>query len=254
MCIRDSERLKGPIGNVPLDVGATLVLVVGKDFEKRNNLQRNFVIVSRREVQKFTDPNKGVIAMAGFVAAILLSAFEVLDFLKALLVLLALFLLFGFAKVADLRRNMPYEIIIIIAASLVISDVMVQTGAATLLAGAMLAGVEQFGPYGALALILLATWILTELMSNNAAAALAFPVALGVAQKTGLDPMPFVMAVLYGASCSFVTPYGYQTNLMVMSPGRYSLIDFVRAGGPVAAVFLVVTLVAVPWVFPFKPA
>lgn len=250
---RGSERLRGAIANLPLDVGDTLVLVVGKDFEKRNNLQRNFVIVSQREVQKFTDPRKGMVAMAGFVAAILLSAFEVADFLKTLLVLLALFLAFGFAKVADLRRNMPYEIMIIIASSLVISEVMVQTGAAALLASGMLMGVEQFGPYGALALILVVTWILTELMSNNAAAALAFPIALGVAQKTGLDPLPFVMAVLYGASCSFLTPYGYQTNLMVMSPGRYTLRDFVRAGLPIALVFQAVALVAVPYFFPFKP-
>jgi di/tricarboxylate transporter len=248
---RGSERLRGQIANLPLDIGDTLVLVVGKDFEKRNNLQRNFVIVSRREVQKFTDPRKGVFAMIGFVGAILLAAFEVVDFLKVLLVLLAAFLAFGFAKVADLRRNMPYEIIVIIASSLVISEVMVQTGAATLLAGYMLLGVDNFGPYGALALILVVTWILTELMSNNAAAALAFPIALGVAQKTGLDPLPFIMAVLYGASCSFMTPYGYQTNLMVMSPGRYTLKDFVRAGLPIALVFQMVALVAVPIFFPF---
>lgn len=248
---RGSERLRGQIANLPLDIGDTLVLVVGKDFEKRNNLQRNFVIVSRREVQKFTDPRKGVFAMIGFVGAILLAAFGVVDFLKVLLVLLAAFLVFGFAKVADLRRNMPYEIIVIIASSLVISEVMVQTGAATLLAGFMLLGVDRFGPYGALALILIVTWILTELMSNNAAAALAFPIALGVAQKTGLDPLPFIMAVLYGASCSFMTPYGYQTNLMVMSPGRYTLKDFVRAGLPIAVVFQLVALVAVPIFFPF---
>ena len=251
---RGSERLRGAIANLPLDVGDTLVLVVGKDFEKRNNLQRNFVIVSQREVQKFTDPRKGIVAMLGFVAAILLAAFGVVDFLKTLLVLLALFLAFGFAKVADLRRNMPYEIIVIIASSLVISEVMVQTGAAALLASGMLMGVEQFGPYGALALILVVTWILTELMSNNAAAALSFPIALGVAQKTGLDPLPFVMAVLYGASCSFMTPYGYQTNLMIMSPGRYSLRDFLRAGLPIALVFQAVALIAVPFFFPFKPA
>jgi di/tricarboxylate transporter len=251
---RGNERLNGPIGSVPLDVGDTLVLVVGKDFEKRNNLQRNFAIVSQREVQKFTDPRKGLIAMGGFVAAILLSAFGLVDFLKALLVLLTLFLALGFAKVADLRRNMPYEIIIIIASSLVISEVMVQTGAAALLAGVLLGGVDRFGPHGALALVLVVTWILTELMSNNAAAALAFPVALGVAQKTGLNPLPFVMAVLYGASCSFSTPYGYQTNLMIMSPGRYTLGDFLRAGLPIALVFIAVALVAIPLAFPLTPA
>lgn len=249
---RGSERLRGPIANVPLEVGDTLVLVVGHEFERRNNLQRNFVIVSKRQVQKFTDPRKGLLAVAGFVGAIVLAALGVVDFLKALLVLLAAFLVTGLAKPADLRRNMPYAIILIIASSLVISDVMVSTGAAVLLARFLLSGVESFGPYGALALILVSTWILTELMTNNAAAALAFPVALGVAQSTGLEPQPFVMAVLYGASCSFVTPYGYQTNLMIMSPGRYTMADFARAGLPIALVFQVVALVAVPVFFPFR--
>ena len=251
---RGSERLRGPIANVPLEVGDTLVLVVGKDFEKRNNLQRNFVIISQRQVQKFTDPRKGLIATAGFVAAIVLAALGMVEFLKALLLLLAVFLVLGFAKVDDLRRNMPYPIIVIIASSLLISQVMVQTGAAALLANGLLGGVEQFGPQGALALILVMTWVLTELMTNNAAAALAFPVALGVAQQTGLDPQPFVMAVLYGASCSFLTPYGYQTNLMVMSPGRYTLRDYVRAGWPLALVFQGVALMALPIFFPFSKA
>lgn len=248
---RGSERLRGPIADVPLDVGDTLVLVVGSDFEKRNNLQRNFVIVNRHEVQKFTDPRKGLFATAGFVAAIALSALGLVEFLKALLVLLVVFLATGLTRPAELRRNMPYSIIVIIGSSLVISQVMVQTGAAGLLAGVLLGAVDQLGPYGALAMILVGTWILTELMTNNAAAALAFPVALGVAQQSGLDPLPFVMAVLYGASCSFVTPYGYQTNLMIMSPGRYTLRDFVRGGLPVALVFQGVALVTLPLFFPF---
>lgn len=249
---RGSERLRGPIAGVPLDVGDTLVLVVGKDFEKRNNLQRNFVIVSRREVQKFTDARKGIAATAGFVAAIALSAFGVVDFLKALLVLLVAFLAFGLTRPNELRRNVPYAIIVIIGSSLVISDVMVQTGTAKLLASAMLASIQSLGAYGALAMILIVTWILTELMTNNAAAALAFPVAVGVAQQAQLDPLPFVMAVIYGASCSFITPYGYQTNLMVMSPGRYTLGDYARAGLPVALVFQAVALVTLPVFFPFS--
>ncbi len=248
---RGSERLAGAIANVPLEVGDTLVLVVGQDFDKRNNLARNFVVVSRREVQKFVDQRKGLLALAGFLVVIGLSVFGVFDFLKGLLVLLAVFLATGLAKPSDMRRNMPYGLIIVLASALVISQVMINTGTAELLAGGLLTGAENFGPYWALGIVLFVTWILTELMSNNAAAALAFPVAVGVAQKLGLDPMPFVMAVLYGASCSFITPYGYQTNLMVMSPGRYTLGDYVRAGGPIAVVFLIVALLAIPVFFPF---
>lgn len=249
---RGSERLGGSIGNTRLEVGDALVLAVGQDFDKRNNLGRNFVIVRRREVQKFVNPRKGWLSMIGFIAVIGLSAFGVFDFLKGMLLLLALFLFSGLAKVADLRRNVPWELIMIIASSLIISEVMINTGVAKLMAGGLLSGAEQFGPYGALAMLLLVTWILTELMSNNAAAALAFPVALGVAEQLGLSAMPFIMAVLYGASCSFITPYGYQTNLMIMAPGRYAFGDFVRTGLPVAVAFLAVALLAIPVYFPFR--
>ena len=248
---RGSERLVGPIANVPLEVGDTLVLVVGQDFEKRNNLTRNFTIVNRRAVQKFTDSRKGALAMLGFVAVIVLSATGVFDFLKGLLVLLACFMLFGFVRVSELRRNIPYDIVLIIASALIISEVMISTGVADLIAAALLTGASNFGPYWALGILLLGTWVLTELMSNNAAAALAFPIALGIANQLALDPMPFIMAVLYGASCSFVTPYGYQTNLMVMSPGRYTLADYARAGTPVAVVYVLVALLAIPLFFPF---
>ena len=129
---RGSKRLGGSIGNIELAVGDTLVLVVGKDFETRNNLSRNFVIVSRPKVQKFVDARKAWLSMAGFVAVIGLSAFGYLDFLKGLLILLGLFLAFGLAKPSELRRNMPYDIILIIGSSLIISEVMLQTGTAKL--------------------------------------------------------------------------------------------------------------------------
>lgn len=249
---RGAERMSGAIANIPLAVGDTLVLVVGKDFEKHNNITRNFVIVRQREVQKFTDSRKGLVALAGFLAVIGLSAAGVVDFLMALLVLLAAFLALGYVKASDLRRHMPYQIILIIASALIISQVMISTRTAELLASGLLAGAGSFGAYWALAVVLVLTWVLTELMSNNAAAALAFPVALGVAAQLGMDPMPFAMAVLYGASCSFVTPYGYQTNLMVMAPGRYTQGDFARAGIPIALVYLVLALVAIPIAFPLR--
>ena len=248
---RGKERLGGSIGNTRIEVGDTLVLVVGPDFEKRNNLARNFVIVSRRSVQKFVDPRKAWLSMAGFVAVIALSAFGVIDFLKGLLVLLAAFVALGFARWPELRRNVPYEIIVIIGAALIISEVTITTGTASLMATVLLGSAAQWGPHAALALILLVTWLLTEAMSNNAAAALAFPVAIGVAEQLGLAPQPFVMAVLYGASCSFVTPYGYQTNLMIMSPGRYTLGDYARAGLPVAVMYLAICLLVIPAAFPF---
>jgi di/tricarboxylate transporter len=250
---RGERRLPGSIGDTTLEVGDVLVLAVGTDFEKRNNLTRNFVIVSRPALSKYINPRHGVMAVLAFAVVVGLSAFGVIDLLKGLLMMLAGFMVFGFVRPAELRRNMPFDLILIIGSALVLSDVMLDTGTAGLLSAGLLYLFAPFGMMGALASVLLLTWLLTELMSNNAAAALAFPIAMAVADKLGAQPAPFVMAALYGASASFLTPYGYQTNLMVMAPGKYALSDYLRAGSPVALAYLATALVAIPWFFPFKP-
>lgn len=250
---RGPERLAGSIGQTPLQVGDTLVLAVGKDFDKRNNLQRNFIVVSRPAVAKFIDARKGVIALVGFMAVVVGSALGVVDLLKGLLLLLAGYLLFGYTRGSELRRNMPYDLVLIIASSLIISSVLLSSGVAQRLAGGLLALTAPLGDAaGALVGLLLLTWLLTELMTNNAAAALAFPIAIGIAQQTGIAALPLVMTVLYGASASFLTPYGYQTNLMIMSPGRYAMRDYLRCGAPVVVVYLAIVLVAVPLAFPLR--
>ncbi len=98
------------------------------------------------------------------------------------------------------------------------------------------------------------TLLLTELMTNNAAAALAFPVAYGLAQSYGLDVLPFAMAVAYGASASFLTPYGYTTNLMVQNLGAYRFRDYLRFGLPVSVAYTITVLVLLPRLFPFAEA
>jgi di/tricarboxylate transporter len=106
------------------------------------------------------------------------------------------------------------------------------------------------GAIGALAAILVATMLLTELISNNAAAVLAFPVAVATAVTTGSDPRPFVVAVTMGASLSFLTPIGYQTNLMVYGLGGYRFADFSRLGAPVNIVVFILAMIFIPLVFP----
>lgn len=249
---RGRDTLGGPIGAIPLEVGDTLVLAVGPDFEKRNNLARNFIIISRPAVAKFTDARKSIGCLIGFALVVLGSALGWFDFIKGLGVLLAAYLVFGFVSLAELRRNAPYSLVFIIGSALIISKVMFDTGTAQLLASGVLTLSEPFGLHGALIGVLLLTVLLTELMTNNAAAALAFPIALGIAKTLDVSYLPFVMAVIYGASASFLTPYGYQTNLMVMTPGSYTLGDYLRAGAPVSLVYVLGAAILIPLVFPFR--
>jgi di/tricarboxylate transporter len=249
---RGSEPLSGSFGGTKLEVGDVLVLATGKDFEKSVEVARNFIVVSRPSVAKFIDPRKGIAVVAGFATVIALSAFEIVDLLTGLLVLLVAFLVFGYTRISELRRAVSYDLFFIIGSALVISAVMTSTGTADLIASGVLTVFMPLGDIGALASVLLLAWLLTELMTNTAAAALAFPIGLGIAERLGVQPMPFVMAVLFGASCSFLTPYGYQTNLMIMGPGKYSLKDYARAGGPIVVAYLVTALVAIPLFFPLR--
>jgi di/tricarboxylate transporter len=152
---------------------------------------------------------------------------------------------------AELRRSVPFGLIFVVASSLVLAKVMMDTGTAKLIASSILNLASPWGAYGALVAVFLMTMVLTEMMTNNAAASLAFPIALGMAQHLGVNPRPFAMAVLYAASASFMTSFGYQTNLMVMGPGNYRETDYFKAGAPLSIAYAVTALLLIPKFFPF---
>ena len=160
-------------------------------------------------------------------------------------------LLMGTIKAEELRRRFPFELALIIASALTWAQVLNDSGLVTVLTDSFHTYLAGLGPYGAMAGIFLLTLALTEIMTNNAAAALSFPLAFGLAESYGLNYMPFVMAVAYGASASFLTPYGYTTNLMVQNLGGYEFRDYVRAGLPVSIVYTTTVIYLIPLVFPF---
>jgi di/tricarboxylate transporter len=150
-----------------------------------------------------------------------------------------------------LRRRFPFDIWLIITSALCVSQAVADTGLIDELIFSLTARIGSIEPWVALAVIYLTTLLMTELMTNTAAAALAFPLAASVAQSMGLDVAPFAAAVAFGASASFLTPFGYTTNLMVQNMGGYRLNDYVRLGLPVSIVYSTVAIVMIPRVFPF---
>ena len=141
--------------------------------------------------------------------------------------------------------------LIVIASALGISKALEQTGAAAFLAHSLIGLADGAGPLGLLAVIYLLTSVATEVITNNAAAALLFPIAVATAAQAGLDPKPFVIAIAIGASASFATPIGYQTNLMVYGPGGYRFQDFLKVGIPLNLLFMAVTVFVIPLVWTF---
>ncbi|MDP4650601.1 MAG: SLC13 family permease, partial [Haliea sp.] len=138
-----------------------------------------------------------------------------------------------------------------ITAALTLSQALTNSGLVEALAAGLQTELIALGPWLALAGIYFGALLLTELMTNNAAAALSFPIAFGIAESLGVSVMPFVMAVAYGASASFLTPYGYTTNLMVQNLGGYTLRDYCRSGLPVSLAYSATVLWLLPIIFPF---
>ena len=250
---RGDKRLTGQLGRIPLKVGDALLLAAGADFAQHRNLARNFHRVGGAPLHpKLTQPQTRWV-VGGFGSVIIAAATNVLPLFAGLLLLLATFLASGLLSMAEIRRRFPFELILVIGAALAIARVLESSGGAAIISDFVAHVFGDLGVWGAFIGIYLMTVILTEVVTNNAAAALAFPIALSTANAFGADPTPFVMLVAYGASAGFLIPFGYQTPLMVYSPGRYRVMDFVRTGTPVALVYATVVLLLVPRVFPFFP-
>ncbi len=248
---RGSSQLNQRLAEVVLQPGDVLVLLTGADFVKRENLDKNFYFYTALESQHPLTIKQSVVAVSAFVGVIALSALGVLPLLKGLILLLVAYLVFGLTQMNELRRRIPFELVMIIGSALGIAQVMTQYGVADMVANTIMEGFGYWGVYGSFIGIYLLTVIITETVTNNAAAAISFPIALVTAEVLGVSPWPFIMAVAYGASASFLTPYGYQTNLMVYSPGGYRFTDYLKMGLPVTLVYGTVVMTMVPVFFPF---
>ncbi|MEH0760407.1 SLC13 family permease [Vibrio sp. 16] len=249
---RGYERLQGGLGNITLNAGDTLVLVPGKRFEQERQAHRKeFVLMNDLDSSARLDANKSAIVLIGFASVIGLALLNVVPLIKGLSVFLSLTLFTGIVQLSELRRRFPIDIVVIVGSALSIAQLMLSSGLSMALGQMFIEAFNGWGVFGAIVATYLLTLILTELVTNNAAAALAFPIGYSMAIGYGVDPMPFVMAVLFGASASFISPYGYQTNLLVYTVGNYKLTDYIRVGIPLSIVYSVLVLALIPQFFPY---
>ncbi|MBB1314451.1 SLC13 family permease [Aliivibrio sp. SR45-2] len=249
---RGHERLEGGLGKIELQAGDTLVLVPGKNFEQsKQQLKREFVIISDLDSAAKLDGDKSTFVLLGFASVIAAALLDVFPIIKGLSVYLLAMFAFGIVSLGELRRRFPIDIVVIVGAALSIAQLMLSSGLSVQLGDMFIELFNGWGVMGALIAVYLITLVLTELITNNAAAALAFPIGYSMALGYGVDPMPFIMAVLFGASASFISPYGYQTNLLVFSVGNYTLLDYVKVGLPMSIIYSVLVLSLIPHFFPF---
>ncbi|MBK7640131.1 MAG: anion permease [Bacteroidetes bacterium] len=240
---RRGEQINGKLGNVILKQGDVLVLFVGDDFDTRTDGKEDFFIINEIEKTEKINPIKSWMVLIGFGVCIIGSAIGFMSLFQSLLVLLALIIFTKTISFKEMHNLVDYNLLILAALALALGEALTKTGAAADIANGILYLVKGGGPIAGLAAIYFITMMVTEIMTNVAAATLAFPLAISLANSFGVDPKPFILAIAFAASASFLTPVGYQTNLMVYGPGGYKFIDYVKVGLPLSVLCMIVCVV-----------
>ena len=248
---RDGGVLSGKLGEIVIQSGDFLVLAVGQDFSSRTNLSKNFFILSGHQPDNMLVGWRDKLTVFGFITTIAISVISNISLLKCLMFYIALLLFTGCLTVNEVKRRFPLEIWMIVLGALTLAKGLENSGVASLFADFLHLMLNGQSAYMALIGVFLVTLVMTELVTNSAAAALIFPIAYNLALGLGINPLPFIMAVAFAASGSFISPYGYQTNVMVYNAGNYKLSDFIKFGWPVSLTYSIVVLLMIPLIFPF---
>lgn len=247
---RNGRRIPGKVGDIVLRPGDTLLMEAHPAFVERWHRTRDFLLVSRLDDSTPLRHDRAWLAiaiMAGMVTAVTAGWFSMLE---SAMLAAGLMLLTRCTSPSVAHRVVNWQVLIVIAASFGIGNALQSTGVAATVAGTV-TNLTADNPWVALALVYATTAIFTNLITNNAAAVLMFPIAVASAQRLEASVMPFAIAIMVAASASFATPIGYQTNLMVQGPGGYTFSDYLRLGLPLTVLAGVLTVVIAPLIWQF---
>ena len=248
---RSGHRVDAKLGDVRLRMGDTLLVLAAGSFRERFRDHPDFLVIAPRQGISPTQPRHAGLILATGAGFVVLVGSGLVPMLQGALSVAILLVATGVISLRQARDALDLNIVLLIAAGFGLGAAVEQSGLGASLAGLLVDLLNPLGPIGALAGVLIATMLVTELITNQAAAVLMFPVAVATADIFGVDARPFVMSVALGASLSFLTPIGYQTNLMVFGLGQYRFSDFFRVGLPLNVLVIVLSLVLIPLAFPF---
>jgi di/tricarboxylate transporter len=239
---RNGTRISGKIGDIEPIAGDMLLIATGDDFEKRTNGNSDFFIVDKIRSIENMPTYQSILILGGLIVSVLLSSLKIVPLFICLLIFIIVMVITKIAHPKELYRGLNFNLLFIIALALALGSAMIKTELASLLSNSFLG---FFKPYGVIVLLIgiyLITNLLSSVITNIGAVAIVFPISLSLALQLGIDPKPFVLLVAYAAAASFITPIGYQTNLMVYGPGGYNFKDFMKIGLPLSLLFMVTTV------------
>ncbi|MBN1568309.1 MAG: sodium-coupled transporter [Acidobacteria bacterium] len=227
-------------------------LLVETKRSRINSLKKDgaFVVVSEMDTPVFRK-RKIMTALTIIGAVVVSAALGLLPIVVSAIAGCLLMILTECITLEEAYKSIDWKVIFLLAGVLTLGAALEKTGAAQLIASTLVSSVGLLGPIALVSIFYLLTSLLTETMSNNATAALLAPVAIVTANSLGVDPRPFLMAVAYAASASFMTPVGYQTNTLIYGPGRYRFSDYLKVGAPLNFLFWILATIFIPRFWPF---
>ena len=246
---RDGEQLSGKLGEIKLQAGDFLLLAAGPDFHSRHNISKNFFILSEQRIARPLSTPQEWITVGGFLLTVLLAATDLLPLGIGLLFFAAVLLGAKVPSNGEIKRNLPLNLIVVIVGALSLATGLEKSGVIDLSTELLLPYLADTDWLMALIVVYVLTLLLTEFVTNNAAAALMFPFAYGLVEIIGAPLLPFALAVAFAASASFISPYGYQTNLLVFNAANYKFSHFIRFGLPISIVYSSIVIALLNWVY-----
>lgn len=250
---RAGEPVRGQIGDVVLRGGDVLVLVAEDGFRDRTRDLPDFLVVAPMEAAAPVRRPGARIVQLVVLALLVATGTGIVDLTPASIAAAFALVAARVLSPSEAVRAVNFNVIALVAMSFGLGSATAQSGLAARFADVLVDLGEPLGAVGVLVGVMVATAVLTELLSNNAAAALMFPVAVAISTETGTDLKALSLGILVMASCSFLSPIGYQTNTMVWSIGGYRFADFTRVGIPLTAVVFATAVAVIPLVVPLTP-
>ncbi len=218
--------------------------------KKEGQKESPFIVLSEDVILDF-DKRKFFITVGLIAAMVILATFNLVPIMVGVLSAVALLVLTKTIDMKEVYSAINWRVIFLLAGALSMGVALKKTGLDLMIANFLVDYLGVYGPLVVLSGIYLTTSLLTELMSNNATAAILAPIAIQTADVMDVSPVPFIMAVTFAASASFMTPVGYQTNTMVYGAGNYRFLDFMRVGAPLSFIFWVIATFLIPLIYPF---
>ena len=247
---RAGKRVEQKIGDIELMSGDTLLMQTGSHFARAHRHNPDFYLVSDVEDWRPIRRDRAKVSLAIFVALLLLMTSGSIPILLASTLAAVAMIATGCLSTGEARRSIEWQVLITIAASFGIGSAIKNSGLATAMATTLVDGTSAWGPIAALAVFYFLGSVLTEVITNNAVAVLLFPFCIETARIYGVNPEPFLIALVLSASASFMTPIGYQTNMMVYGPGGYRFGDFFRVGMPLNVILWIIAIPLITYFWP----